>query len=389
MPQKINIFQLVQTLDVERGGGVTRAAVELAQNLDPEFFQSRIFSMEFSNTEIEKEWVEFLTNKGISTIHPKGWNNEQPYKSFLNSYRVLKSKQIWKPSDVLHSHSEFTDIHLVLLKLQNCPSKMLRTTHYGYLHEWRRRPIRRIFLTNFLLPLLLDLELGVNPTLVNRLNERTITKLMGRKSIYINEAVDLNRFYKVNVDKSKMKLSLGVPPEATLIGSMGRLVEQKGYAYLIEAARQVITSDPSIFFIIIGDGPLAQDLVEQVERYGISKNVVFAGMRFDVEQLLPCLDVFVLASLWEGMPISILESMASNVPVIASDVPGINDLIKDNYNGLLVPSADPQALSRVILRLVDTKSLRETLIVNSQATLENYAMSKVAEKYAEIYRSLA
>jgi glycosyltransferase involved in cell wall biosynthesis len=151
----------------------------------------------------------------------------------------------------------------------------------------------------------------------------------------------------------------------------------------------VINSEPHTFFLIVGDGPLAGELKDQATQLGIQNNVIFTGSRTDVEELLACLDIYALASLWEGMPISVLESMASGVPVVATDIPGARDLIRHSENGWLVPPADFKSMAEAICGLIASQSLRYSLARRAEDTVQQYSNEAVANRYASIYQSLS
>jgi glycosyltransferase involved in cell wall biosynthesis len=276
----------------------------------------------------------------------------------------------------------------ILIKLRRKIPKVMRTAHYGYPIEWRTKPVRRTLLTNFLYPILFDLEVGVNPTMRDRLNRRLIARMSNRKSLYINEAIQLQRFRNIDIDVKEKKQSLGIPYDSPLVGCVGRLVEQKGYAYLLQAAKLVIKSEPRLFFLIIGDGPLEGELKDQVRQLGIQKNVIFAGSRSDVEELFACMDLYAMASLWEGMPISVLESMASHVPVVTTNIPGSHDLIQHGVNGWLVPPADSKALAQAICDLMASHTLRNVLARSADDTVRQYSIEAVTNQYENLYLSL-
>ena len=388
MPEKIRVTQLIHTYELDKGGGVTRAAIEIAQNLNPAQFQVSVCSLGASNSENEQFWLTTLNKQGIRAYAAAQWDENHPYQSFHKAYQAMKIDLSHHPVDILHSHSEFTDILLILLKLERKAPIVIRTTHYGYAIEWRKRPLRRVLLTNFLYPLLLDCEIGVNPGLRDRLNNRRLARLLHRQALYVNEAVRLERFQGVQVNISEKKRSLGIHPGETVIGCVGRLVEQKGYPYLIKAARLVLDQEPGVSFVFVGDGHLSSELQSQAAGLGILDKVIFTGARSDIEQILPCFDIFALASLWEGMPISILESMASRIPVVATDVAGTRDLINPGINGLLVPPADPISLSQAILSLINNPVLKQSLALTALETVQQFSMGRVADRYSDLYHSL-
>ena len=389
MPGLLRVAQMVYTFHVEKGGGgVTRSAIDIAQKLDPARFQVTVFSLGTTDTLAEKKWVKGLQAQGIRAFAAADWVESQPYRSFWRAYQNLYSDLKEHPVDILHSHSEFTDIAALFLKLQGMVRRIIRTTHYGYPVEWRTKPWRRLLFSNLLFPLCYDCEVGVNPTIRDRLNRRWMARRMGRTALFINETVQIERFQERSLDRKTISRMFGVPEDAFLVGSVGRLAEQKGHIYLLQAAAQLIQTYPKARFLVIGDGPLANDLANQAACLGLGDKVIFTGSRTDVDAILPGLDLFVLASLWEGMPISVLESMAAGAPVLATDVAGTRDLIKHGVNGWLFPPADPQALAQAIAEMITHPERRSSLARAARQTAEEYSSAAVARRYAEIYTNL-
>jgi len=390
MPERIRIAQMVYSFHIESGGGgITRAAIDIAQKLDPHKFEVCILGLGYTDSQAEKKWLELLERNNIQVFTAASWDEEHPYRSFYRAYKSLNVFFTRQTTDIIHSHSEFTDIAAALFKIQKKVPIIVRTTHYGYPIEWRTKPVRRALLTNFLYPILFNLEVGVNPTMRERLNQRLIARLLKRESLFVNEAIQLQRFRGVKVDVNEKKRSLGIPSDAPLIGCIGRLAEQKGHTYLLQAAAMVIKSEPLTFFLIIGDGPQAGELKNQARQLGIQKNVIFTGSRSDVEELLACLDLYAMASLWEGMPISVLESMASRVPVVTTDIPGARDLIQHGENGWLVPPADYKAMAQAICDLMASPSLRNSLAQRADDTVQQYSIEAVTDRYTSLYQLLS
>jgi glycosyltransferase involved in cell wall biosynthesis len=150
--------------------------------------------------------------------------------------------------------------------------------------------------------------------------------------------------------------TVGVRAQAFLVGTVGRLTPVKGIEYLLRAAALLVRTQtvPWIQVLIVGEGPLRTELEVLAQRLGISEHVRFLGERQDVEGLLGLLDVFVLPSLHEGIPIALLEAMRSGCPVIASAVGGIPEVIRDGVEGVLVPSKDAESLARAISAMYDS-----------------------------------
>ncbi len=169
---------------------------------------------------------------------------------------------------------------------------------------------------------------------------------------------------------------------------MGRLVEQKGHKYLIQAASIVNSLCPQIYFVIVGDGPLKEELISLRKQLSLDHRVLFLGAQTDIENIIQMFDIFVQPSLWEGLPISIMESMAAMIPVITTDIPGCNYLIKNYLNGILVPASDSEALSKAIIELFKSKDLRDDIAQRGLVTLSNFDIRNIAQQYSRIYSTL-
>lgn len=390
MAEKIHIAHLVYSFHVESGGGgIARAAMELAQNLDSNRFEIEIIGLGNSGTQAEADWISRMNARGIRAWTAVNWDEERPYRSMYAAYRRLHKNFSRRRADIIHSHSEFSDIVAIALKAFGGAPAILRTIHYPFAVEWRSKPLRRALLTNFLYPILFNAEVSLNAETQKRLDGRFFARLLNRKSRLIYGAIDLDRLTNVQVDVPEMKASLGIPKDAYIVGCIGRLVEQKGHTYLIQAAETVIKAFPAAHFIIIGDGPLGSALQNQAAAAGLSEHIHFLGSRRDVEQLLRCMDVYAMASLWEGMPISIMESMASRVPVVTTDIPGSRTLIRNHIDGILTPPRDPAALARETIRLLASASERTQLANQAAHRIQDFSFKSAAEEYAQVYSEIA
>lgn len=389
MHKRIRVVQLFYTFDIEiGGGGVSLFAIELGKRLDPDKFDVSLCSLGYYDSSLGKDRISRLNQSGVKAYEAAKWDDSKPYHSFTNSFRMLKSELQENPVDILHSHSEYTDITAMLLKLWRRAPRILRTVHYGFHEEWNRKPIRRALLTNFSYPILFDAEIGINYANTKRLNRRFFARLLKKKAIRIPNAISLERFANIHVDIKSKKNSLGIPPDAPIIGTVGRLADQKGFNFLIDAAHLVLQEYPQVYFLIIGDGPLAEEHREQTRSLGIEKQVLFTGGRTDVEELLVCMDLFASSSLWEGLPTVLLEAMAADVPTLATDIPGTNELIQHGINGWLVRPYDAQALNDGILTLIKSPSLRTNLALEAKETLVKYSIDSIASEYEILYQNL-
>jgi glycosyltransferase involved in cell wall biosynthesis len=386
MSARIRVLHLIYSFGIEGGGGgIGRFVSALSQALDPERFTASIGALWHTGTEHEDRWIESLNAAGIPAFTAAAWDGAHPYRSFRLAYAGLKGRLAQSPADILHSHSEFSDAAALLLQGLLRPPAAMRTVHYGYQYEWRKRPWRRLLLTNLLNPLRFSAEVGVSQAITDTMNRRPLSRLLGRQALCIYNAIDLDRFQTIGVDRAAKRRLIGLPEGALVIGSVGRLTEQKGYRYLIEAAAHVLDRLPEAHFLLIGDGELAGELKEQAQRLSIADRLVFTGPRRDVEELLACLDLFVSSSLWEGLPTVILEGMASGVPVVATDIPGTRELVRPGETGWLAPPADGKALGEAIIQALADSTGRESFSAGAAKILYQFSIKTVAGAYEQIY----
>ncbi len=159
--------------------------------------------------------------------------------------------------------------------------------------------------------------------------------------------------------------SPGAPPEGwhegPLVGVVARLQPEKGIANFLKAAARISSSCPEARFLVVGDGPLREELLRLANRLGLRERVRFLGHRADARDLIGLLDVLAVPSLTEGTPLTVLEAMAAGVPIVASAVGGVPDQVRHGKEGLLVPPEDPAALGDALLELLQDPGLARRL----------------------------
>jgi glycosyltransferase involved in cell wall biosynthesis len=168
------------------------------------------------------------------------------------------------------------------------------------------------------------------------------------------------------------------------------LAEAKDQITLLSAIELLKKKDRNIYLILVGDGEMRGQLEMEIARKGLANCVRLTGNRSDVDKLLPGSDVFILSSKREGFPMSILEAMAAGLPVIATNVGGIPEVIKDGENGILVPPQDKVSLANAICRVLDDHEFAAGLASKARLTIENnYSLTTITEAYSRIYLSLS
>lgn len=200
----------------------------------------------------------------------------------------------------------------------------------------------------------------------------------------IRPGSDLDPFLAAEPGRGCHRTRLGVPPDATLVAAIGRLAPVKDHRTLIEAIAQV-----NAHLVIGGDGPLRPELEEFVRRLGIAERVHFAGWQRDVPSLLSEVDVVALTSTSEGTPLALIEAQAAGLPVVATDVGGVRDIIVEGRTGFLVKCGDVGSIAAAIERLAADPELRTRLgAAGRTRVVENYSQWTSPGQMSELYRDL-
>jgi glycosyltransferase involved in cell wall biosynthesis len=235
-----------------------------------------------------------------------------------------------------------------------------------------------------------------------RQTERIVTNSSGVKDFYVSRGLPAEKFViipnginataagKPAVSREALLAELSLPPDARLIGAVGRLWPQKRLKDLIWAADLLKTTRDGAHLLIIGDGPHRSRLERYRDQDEVQDCVHFLGERDDVPRLMPHFDVLWLASEYEGQSNAIMEAMAASVPVIATDIPGNRDLVVNNVTGYLVPVGDRYEFTRRTDWLLSDESLRKRFGAAGKERIErDFTVEKMVERHAELYRQIA
>jgi len=190
-------------------------------------------------------------------------------------------------------------------------------------------------------------------------------------------------------DLDDLRSSLQVPKEVPVLVTVARLHPKKGYAFLIQAASQILAICPDVVFMVIGDGEDRGNIEYLIQQSALSPHFRMLGSRADVPQLLALSDLFVLPSLYEGLPNVILEAMAAKLAVVATDVGGTREVVVHMETGLLVPKADATALAQAILLLLSNEALRQEMGLRGYARVQSQFPEHVmCRRYEELMLSI-
>ncbi len=209
------------------------------------------------------------------------------------------------------------------------------------------------------------------------------------KSHVIPNGVDLDRFSLRRQERETVRAELGLGDRWTL-ALVGRMVEQKGHAVLLEALKGLKNTLPPFRVLFAGDGPLKASLMERAHALGLSENIVFLGIRNDVPRVLSATDVLLLPSLSEGLPYVLLEALAMGKVVIASEVDGVKEVMPTGEEGYLVPPSSPDKLMEALLTAHWNKDDAQTRAETGRRRVQReYDLRKTLARWESLYRELS
>lgn len=219
---------------------------------------------------------------------------------------------------------------------------------------------------------------------------RQVDRLPANRLRLIYNGVDPDRFPHGPRAREQARRELGLPAETPLVVSVGRLSPEKDQAGLLKACAELRGRLPDLRLLILGEGPQRQALSDLARELGLADRVELAGDHHDVPRYLAAADVFALNSRSEGISISLLEAMASGLPVVATRVGGNPEVVQEGHSGLLVPAASPPLLARALGRVLQNPALASSLGRAAEERVRaHFSLQSMAQAYAELYRSLS
>jgi len=329
------------------------------------------------NPRLEVARVAELHNLPVKVFPCKG---RVDVSTILLIKKFLKTQKI----DIIHSHGYKSNLYAVAASVGNTVS--LVATCHNWLGDDRKMKLYahldKSFLNRF------DKVVAVSDSVEKEILEHNIPFA---KVLIIPNGIDLDRFNSGRKSDT-LKREFGIDHKCTIIGTVGRLSEEKGHSHLLHAAEKVLQTYPDVVFLIVGDGPLREDLQDKALQLaqGRSGNpFLFTGVRNDMEKIYSLMDIFVLPSLTEGLPMVLLEAMAAQKPVVATKVGAVPRVVEDGHSGLLIPPGDVERLAGAIMDLLDSPQRAQHLAQNGyERVRDHFSAKRMGEQYIEVYQDV-
>jgi len=370
MMELAKIIHIIYSLNP---GGLENGVVNLVNNMDNFKFKNIICCLSQGGI-FEKRLNKLIR---LDKMFKKPGNDYQLY------IKLIKYLKEIKPT-IVHTRNWAGMDGIIAAKIAGVPI-IVHGEHGFEITDLTGQNKKRKFIRKLVLSTMIDKIVTVSKNLKNRLiNE---IKIKPEKIIHIPNGVDTNKFniYKKEFTRKKF----GFKKKDFIIGIVARLDPIKNHKTLISVFKEIVAIHPNTNLVIVGDGSLRNKLENQTYQLGIKNKVIFMGERDDVPEILKTFDIFVLPSLNEGMSNTILEAMATGIPVIASNVGGNPELVIDGRTGFLFPTNDVESLVQKIKTYILHLELKQKHGYNARKRAEEkFSLDQMVRRYEELYVEL-
>jgi glycosyltransferase involved in cell wall biosynthesis len=375
----LRILHLITRLD--RGGSATNTLLTVA-GFPSLFGQSLLYgrTQEFPQLALNiRRQVEMMELPDLV-------RSPSPVKdlvAFWKIYRLLRSGRF----DLIHTHTSKAGLlGRIAARLAGVPH-IVHTPHGQAFNGYTGRMLTALFvLLERWAATFTDRIIGLTDQEIRDNLERGI----GEPEQFVNipSGIDLKSFERREKEPADVKASLGLSPSAVLIGSVGRLDPVKGHTYLLDAFAVLAPRFPDLHLALVGDGELLSDLRARTQHSGLTDRVLFLGWREDIHDLLHAFDLFVFPSLSEGMGRALVEAMAAGLPIVASRVCSIPEVLAEGEAGYLVEPASALSLAHGIETLLRDPELRNRLTKAARERAQRYSVEVMLQKIQILYQDL-
>lgn len=362
--QKIKVLHLAEDLKM---GGYERVILDIAEHLDPTMFDVHAWAISRGGPT-----ADILSSKH-KNIRVLGINS---YHNPVNIFRLRKEISHLNP-DIIHTHTYFSNTIGRLAAIFPKHAKIITHVHNTYMEYCRRHIYIERILSCFS-DKIICCSNAVKDFVVHT------EKISPEKVIVIYNGVPEPT--RTNPEKLyTLKRSLGINETARVVVCVAKLMAQKGHRFLIQAIPDVVKKFKNIKFLIVGEGALRPSLEKEVDRLNVRPFVDFLGRRSDVPDLLQISDIFLQPSIYEGLSIATIEAMSYGLPVIASNVGGIREIVDNGRNGILIPSRDSQRLTEAIVNLLNNPSETQRFREPAKETAIRFSLTNMIRSIEQVY----
>lgn len=384
MKSKIKIL-LINT-QMEKGGA-QKAMLSLASNLSTELFDVTVCTMYDKGNFIESFEKDY--DLKINNLKMKQQGGGLLAKLFAFLKGLLLLGQIIKKNkiDVVQSYSHTANIIVPLIAFMfgvkvRITSQRMSLDKMSKKVQW----LDRLVENSFLVTKLTSVSEGTKKSCIRDQN------INPEKIFTIPNGIDLVKLDKViaEADLNKLKTKLNIEEGQISVITVARLHKQKGHTYYLQAIKKVVKKYPNTKYYLVGHGELQPAIEKYINDNNLANNVVLLGARNDVPALLATCDIFVLPSLWEGMPNTVLEAMGVGMPVIATSVDGTPEIISNEFEGILITPKRVDEIEKALLLLLNDEKLRTDMSSAARQRIEDhFSLNRTTKMFESLYLELS
>ncbi len=369
--KKIKVLECIRQGQI--GGGESHL-LSLVENLDRSIFEPVVLS--FTNGPM----IDRLKQMGVEThiIH-----TERPFD--ISKWRKVKKFIRQKQFQLVHAHGTRANSNILWA------AKSLNIPVVYTIHGWSFHPDQKLLVRNLRIwgEHYLTSKSTVNIS-VSKSNQQTGKNyIQSFQSVVINNGIDLRKF-NPDAEHKDVRRELGISASTTLLLFIARFTSHKQPLSLIRAFGKAVQQNQSLHLLMVGDGDEKEQAVKLIKDLNLETKITLHPFRQDVPAVLAASDIFVLPSLWEGLPIGLLEAMTMGKAVIASNVDGTSEIIEHEKNGLLVETDDLiNNTAGALVRLSGNKELQKTMGINARATItEKFNAANMTREIEQLYTKI-
>lgn len=355
----------------------------ICERLDPAVFDLRII-VGLTRHPTQKTTAFFAEFKDRIIFMPRLVRDPHvadDFATFRRLYAVFRKEKF----DIVHTHTAKAGALARLAAFCAGVRVIIHTPHghnfYGYYNRFISGIIVLIekFLTSLTAKVIVLTEL-------ERADYISYGVSDSARTIALPTAVEFEELSPAIKSRDQVRTLLGIGLDQTVIGFVGRLEPIKGPAYLLEAAHGILARYGNVVFVFMGEGSLRRELADKASARGLADRVMFVGWQENAAVLMSAFDILVLPSLNEAVGLVLIEAQAQAVPVVATKVGGIPEVVKDGETGILVPAADAAALQQVIEELLNDPPRRRAMAQNAQDFVKNrFGAGRLAQNISRVY----
>jgi glycosyltransferase involved in cell wall biosynthesis len=368
----MNRIKVVHIVPMLSPGGAERVAVHILRGLDRQRYEPSIISF---TGRLNCDLDRLLEEAGIEVRYL----GKRPGFDYRIYHRLPSALNELKP-DIVHTHLHVFRYALPFLLLRK-KAALLHTVHN--LAEREIEPRLR-WLQRY------ALKKGVVPVAVAEEVADSLEQLYGiQRCRVIPNGIPTERYARTQIPRKEWRAREGFGENDVLFVCVARFAPQKNHALLVKAFALGPALNPNAHLVLVGAGDLQGQLEAQVNNVGLAGRVHFLGLRSDIPDVLGAMDVFVLSSDYEGNPLSVIEAMASGLPIVSTAVGGVPDLFESGREGLLVRAGDAPGLASCMVSLLRNREARKSLgMAAARRAREKFDVSAMVQAYEELYESL-